>query len=396
MGRLAEQTRDGLLAQLPPPPFPLAAEEIPSHWPLSSMRKQIFRKGDWLFRKGDQADRMFYLHRGLLLLPEIRKHIRPGQVLGEMGLFSPRHERTASALCEEDVEVYTMGREEMVEFFRQDPSLALNLMQLSCTRFMENVRAETEAKERIRSELRIAHDIQVSMLPRAVPTLAADGAIEILAAMDPAKEVGGDFYDFFPVGGDKLCVLIGDASGKGVPAALFMSVGKALLKAEATRGLPPHEVLSRVNQLLCSENHLCMFATVACLMIEPARGAVEICNAGHNPPLLFNSRSKVRELEAPRGMALGVLDDVSYASCTLSLNPGDSIFLYTDGVTEAANPNQELFTQTRLEACLARLADQKLPDLIAAVKEEVADHADIEPQSDDITMVALRYRGHQG
>src|SRR5260221_11900995 len=231
----------------------------PFHWPLSSMRKELFRKGDCLFKHGDKADRMFYLHRGAVRLPEIKKTITAGQVIGELGLFSSRSERTASAFCEEDLEAYSISRNEVLRFFREDPALAIEMIQLTFNRVLETERAEAEARERLESELRIAREIQMSMLPQGLPSAALKNRVELAATMEPAREVGGDFYDYFIAGNNRLCVLIGDASGKGVPAALFVAVGKSLLKAEAGRGSRPHQIVSRVNRLLCEDNPLCMF-----------------------------------------------------------------------------------------------------------------------------------------
>src|SRR5215831_6689426 len=137
-----------------------------SPWPLATMHKEHFAKGEYLFRIGDQADKLFLIHKGQIRLPELDVVVQPGQILGEMGLFSPGRRRTASAVSEETVEAYTMGRDEVVQLFSLNPSLALELMQLSNKRFIQNLRAETEAKERIKSELRIAREIQTSMLPR--------------------------------------------------------------------------------------------------------------------------------------------------------------------------------------------------------------------------------------
>src|SRR6266852_3168180 len=156
--RPVEAEQDRVMALTPLPALGTSSGEAAFQWPLASMRKEIFRKGDCLFKVGDKADRMFYIHRGSIWFPEIKKRVSAGQVVGEIGIFSPRTERTASAICEEDLETYTLGREEVMELFRREPSLAISMIQLSFKRFIENVKAETEAKERIRSELRIAHD----------------------------------------------------------------------------------------------------------------------------------------------------------------------------------------------------------------------------------------------
>src|SRR5579859_4549449 len=268
-------------------------------WPFSAMRKEVFRKGECLFKLGDKADRMFYLHQGAVRLPEIKKTVTAGQVIGELGLFSPRSERTASAICEEDLEAYSIGRAEVLNFLREDPSLAIDMMQLTFKRLLENERAEVEARERLESELRIAREIQMSMLPQQLPAAVLRGQVAIGATIQPAKEVGGDFYDYFMIGINELCVLIGDASGKGVPAALFVAVGKSLLKAEANRGCRPHQIVARVNRLLCQHNSLCMFITLLCFTLNTRTGEGECCNAGHEHPLLCKGSGAVDLVELP-------------------------------------------------------------------------------------------------
>src|SRR5215471_1317253 len=222
-------------------PSAVPSAETAFHWPLARMKRELFRKGEYLFRAGDSADKLFYIARGALRLPEIKKRIPSGQVIGEMGIFSPGKTRTASAVCEEDVEAYTWTFTQVLDFFREDPGLALNLLQVSNKRFIENLKAETEASARIKSQLSVAREIQASMLPRTFPPFPERNEFEIYATMDAAEEVGGDFYDFFFAEKNKLCLIIGDVSGKGVPAALFMAISKALLKSEAMRGYGPGE-----------------------------------------------------------------------------------------------------------------------------------------------------------
>lgn len=387
--------RPGLPAAGMPPVWlePGRVEDGSLSWPLAAMRRESFAKGDVLFKAGDRADKMFYVIRGAIRLPELNVRVAAGQVIGEMGILSPLKQRTASAVCEEDLEAYTMDHPQVIQLFRQDPSLALNLVQLSFKRFIENSRAEAEAKERIRSELRIAHEIQTSMLPHAFPAFPERSEFETYAVMEPAREVGGDFYDFFTIGRHKVCVLVGDASGKGISAALFMAIAKALLKSEAQRGFSPARVLSRVNTLLCPDNRLCMFVTVCCLLLDTRTGELECCSGGHNLPVLCTGDGQVAFLDAPAGVALGVMAEARYCSRKVVLRPGDSVLLYTDGVTEAADPRQQLFSEQRLLACVARHGRQPVREIIAGVRAAVASHVLDEPQSDDLTMLVLRYKG---
>lgn len=365
-------------------------------WPLAYMKKETFKKGEVLFKKGDKADRMFYIKKGSLRLSELNIVITEGQVIGEMGIFSPFKERTASAVCEEDVEAYTMGREEVIKFFGSDPALALNLMQISIKRFIENLRKETEAKERIESELRIAREIQTSMLPRNFPPFPERSEFEIFALMDPAKEVGGDFYDFFFVDKDRLCFVIGDVSGKGVPAALFMAITKTLLKTEALRGLSPKEVMARVNNIICPDNQTCMFVTVFCVILDLRTGEVQFANGGHNPPLVCGGGRCFEFLNVPKGCVIGAMENSAIGTGSLKLGPGDVFFLYTDGVTEAMNPDNELYSEARLKEALAKLTEKSVTEIVNAVREEISRHARQAPQSDDITMLVLKYKGKGG
>ncbi len=374
-------------------------------WPISFMKKENFIKGDCIFKKGDTADRMFYVAKGTIKLPEFNKIIKPGDVIGEMGIFSPTKERTASAICEEDVEAFTMGKDEVIKFFGQDPSLAIELIQLSIKRFIENLKRETAARERIESELRIAQEIQASMLPMVFPDRKE---FELFAMMDPAKEVGGDFYDFFFVDEKRLCFVIGDVSGKGVPAALFMAISKTLIKNEAKRGLSTDEILTNVNNIMYPDNPTCQFVTVFCVILNIETGDLQFCNAGHNPPLVYD-RSKCINcldpmvgcdhkgcfnfLKVPGGFVMGVMQNTLSQNNRMKLNPGETIFLYTDGVTEAMDPDQQQFTEARLKKYLRDLQGNNLKDIITQIREEVRTFAHGAPQSDDITMLAVRYKG---
>jgi len=367
--------------------------ETKFNWPLAYMKKENFKKGDTLFKKGDKADKMFYIKKGSLKLVEINKLITEEEVIGEMGLFVPSRERMATAVSQGDLETYTMEKDDVINLFQKDSSLALKLLELTIKRYSENLKAETAARERIESELRIAHDIQNSMLPRIFPPFPERKEFDIFATMDPAKEVGGDFYDFFFIDNKKLCVIIGDVSGKGVPAALFMAISKTLFKTQALRGLPPREILTTVNDVLCLDNQMCMFVTVFCLILDTETGEVEYCNGGHNPPLLCTQNGCFEFINVPKGFVVGAMEHLQCEGKRLMLKPNDTIFLYTDGVTEAMNPKKELFSENRLKEGLELVKDNGLQDIVASMRREVSNHAQDEPQSDDITMLLLRYNG---
>lgn len=365
-------------------------------FPLPAMKKEIFKKGDVLFRAGDKADKMYYIARGCVKLMEIDKIVKEGDLIGEMGILSPFQERTASAVCEDELEAFTISREDVIRLFAQDSSLAFNLVHLCIKRFIENLRAETEAKERIQSELRIAHEIQASMLPRVFPPFPEREEFDIFAVMEPAKEVGGDFYDFFLVDGKYLCVLIGDVSGKGVPAALFMAISKTLLKTEAQRGLPPDEIFNRVNRALIPDNDALLFVTAFLIILDLATGEIRYANAGHPLPLIASGQGEFAFLEAPPGIVLGAVEAARFQMNKRTLEPGDVVVLYTDGITEAMNAGQELFSEGRLKSRLAGLADRGPERIVHDLREGVKVFVQGTAPSDDITVVALRLKKAAG
>lgn len=361
--------------------------------PLSYMTKESYHQGDVLFRAGDIADKMYYVAQGAIRLVELDKLVRIGGVIGEMGILSPFQTRMATAVCEEDLETYVISKADVINLFVQDAALAFDLVQLCIKRFTENLRAETEAKERMLSELRIAHDIQVSMLPRVFPPFPDRMEFELFATMEPAKEVGGDFFDFFLIDTDRLGLVIGDVSGKGIPAALFMAICKTLLKTEASRGIPPADVLDRVNQLLIPDNEMMMFVTVFLAVLNIQTGTLEFADGGHPAPLFAASSGEVSFLDVPAGSVLGVRDDVRFGTGSRSMAPGDVLFLYSDGVTEAMNRESELFSEKRLEGAIAESEDRGPDRLIPGIRERIRAFVGGAPQWDDITMVALKYVG---
>ena len=363
------------------------------NWPISFMKKETFKKGEVIFKMGDKADKMFYIKKGAIKLPEINKVVPEGEVIGEMGLFSPFKTRLVSAVCEEDLEVYTLDKDEVVSLAQKNCQVVIDLMQLSCRRFIENIKREVEAKERIKSELRIAHQIQTSMLPRNFPPFPDKKQFDIYAIMNPAKEVGGDFYDFFLIDDHRLCFLIGDVSGKGVPAALFMAISKALLKTEALRGISLDEVLTRVNNSLAPDNDNAMFVTVLCVLLDIQTGEITLSDGGHNLPLVGNSKDGFDYIELPKSMVIGVMENVNFQTKKMTLKPGDTIFLYTDGVTEAMNPEKELFSEERLRAEMINRKDKDIEEIIHSIREEIRIFAGYEQQSDDITMLAVTFKG---
>ena len=245
----------------------------------------------------------------------------------------------------------------------------------------------------LQKELDVARTIQETIVPRTFPPFPDRKEFEILAKMITAKEVGGDLYDFFMVDEDHFGFVIGDVSGKGVPAALFMAVSRTLLKATALKGLPPNECFQQVNRLLYLESVPSMFVTMFYGILNTKAGELEYCNGGHNPAFLIRKDGNVEPLEVKGGLILGAMEDFDYQSNNVKLNKGDSLFLYTDGVTEAMNPKNEEFEEKRLKSCLSKLNTTPLEGMIDSVIKEVFQFADGAPQADDITAMAVRYLG---
>jgi sigma-B regulation protein RsbU (phosphoserine phosphatase) len=243
----------------------------------------------------------------------------------------------------------------------------------------------------LQQELDIANVIQTSILPKTFPAFPNRKEFDIYAKMLPAKEVGGDLYDFFLIDKYRLGVVIGDVSGKGIAAALLMAVCKTLLKATAYKGIPADNILSEVNNILFEESPSNMFVTVFYGVLDTRSGAFEYSNGGHNSPYLISSDGKVQPLADIGGMLLGALKDMEYVSNVIMLKPGESLFFYTDGVTEAFNKDNEEFQESRLEQILDNKNSLNTNDLVHHVFENVQAFANGVEQSDDITCLALKY-----
>jgi len=258
--------------------------------------------------------------------------------------------------------------------------------------YISNLSKVTAEKERIGAELNVATNIQASMLPCLFPAFPEYDEFDIYASMQPAKEVGGDFYDLFFVNKDTLAVLVADVSGKGVPAALFMVIAKTLIKNNAQNGLSPKEVFDKVNNLLCANNKEGMFVTAFMGYLDIPSGKLTCVNAGHNPPLLLKD-NQFQWVKIKRGLVLGGMEDMRYKEETLTLEKDEMIFLYTDGVTEALNPENELFSEARLMEAANKSKGCGLKEFTVSVKTEIDAFARGAEQADDITMLAMKYKG---
>ncbi|MFO0698960.1 MAG: anti-sigma factor antagonist [Nitrospira sp.] len=249
------------------------------------------------------------------------------------------------------------------------------------------------AKTRMQEELNVGRDIQLSMLPRVFPAFPDRKEIELYAVLEPALEIGGDLYDFFLVDQHRLCFVIGDVSGNGVPAALFMAMTKIMVKTRAASDPSPASIVTHVNDALSAENDSCMFVTLYLGILNLRDGTLVTTNAGHNPPLLKRGNGAFEWLTAQDGPLVGPMAGIAFKESTIQLEPGDELFLYTDGVTEADNRRRELFGKDRLKMVLAQSRALSVVDRLGDVMQAVRAFAGDAPQADDITMLGLRYHG---
>ena len=242
------------------------------------------------------------------------------------------------------------------------------------------------------AELNVASNIQQNMLPCIFPAFPEHGELDIYATMTPAKEVGGDFYDFFLVDDDNLVMVIADVSGKGVPAALFMVIAKTLIKNCAQSGYSPKEILEKVNNQLCENNDAEMFVTVWLGKINLSTGKMQCANAGHEYPAIRRKDGQYELYHDRHGFVLAGMEDARYRQYELTLNPGDQLFVYTDGVTEATNAAQQLYGTDRLIAALNKQPASSPNETLAQVKADIDAFVGSAPQFDDITMLSFEMR----
>ena len=272
--------------------------------------------------------------------------------------------------------------EELMEYFAGLVSSAL-----------VRIRAHDAALERaqVQRDLDLAREMQQGLLPKEFPSRELAPGVEIFARLDPAKEVSGDLYDFFPIEAGKMCFVVGDVSGKGVAAGLFMAVTRTLIRATALPGRKPLEILQKVNAQLCAENPANLFVTMILGIVDTATGRMEYGQGGHNPPILIPVQGEPI-YEPSGGMPLGVFEEAKFGQRQLDLKTGETLLVYTDGVTEAMNPRRELFGETRLKEAVRGQAGLSAESLTQRVVGAVTRYASGAEPSDDITLLAIKHR----
>ena len=273
-----------------------------------------------------------------------------------------------------------------------DLARGFNKMQDDLKLYTENLKTVTADKERISAELNVATHIQADMLPRIFPPFPQKKEIDLYASMTPAKEVGGDFYDFFLIDDDHLALVMADVSGKGVPAALFMMVTKILINERTLSGDTPAEILSVVNDRICANNDADMFVTVWLGILEISTGKITAANAGHDDPAVYRAGGEFAIVKNRHGPVIGAMEGMVYHDFTIDLQPGDKLFLYTDGVPEATNADEKMFTLDGMLNVLNESRDLSPQEILGAVWDRVNAFVGDAPQFDDLTMLCIELK----
>ena len=290
----------------------------------------------------------------------------PGEKLGDISKFK---------------ELYDLGR-------------SIDTMEKDMVKNIENLTAITAEKERISTELTLANRLQSAMMPHIFPAFPYRPEFDVYASMDPAKEVGGDFYDFFLIDDDHLCLVVADVSGKGIPAALFMMASKIILQSCAMLGKSASETLTKTNEAICSNNQEEMFVTVWLGILEISTGKLTAANAGHEYPILKHRDGRFEVVKDRHGFVIGGLEGSVYTDYELQLEPGAKLFLYTDGLTEATNADKQMFGIERITKALNSDPEAEPIDVLANVRTAVNDFVKDAEQFDDLTMLCIEYRGN--
>jgi len=322
--------------------------------------------------------------------------IEEGSCFGELSIIDGRPV-SAYVVVDQPSTILTIHEKVFWERLIPQPGVARNLLNVLSERMRLNRDIIIErmkdklALEHLQKELSIATSIQMSMLPPGARLFPDRSEVQAYAIMEPAKNVGGDFYDAFFAGPTRLFVAVGDVSGKGVPAALFMARAITHMRMEAVRRRSPAAILEAVNRALSEGNDDGMFVTLFCGMLDTASGQFTFANAGHNPPLFLGLDGGADFMKVKKGILAGIMEDARYAEQTRQLAPGECVLLYTDGVTEAMNSRDEAYSEEALLDA-ARAAHGHDPrGIVDSIRASIAGFVQNAPQADDITMLAMRY-----
>jgi len=320
--------------------------------------------------------------------------IQPGECVGEMAIID-RQPASAYVIAQRPSRLLAIPEDKFWRLVSANPAVARNLLTMLSQRIRIRDQAALQRRHErlaLEKELKIARAIQASMLTTKFDLISQQG-IDLFAVMDPVKDIGGDFYDAFFITPDKLFICVGDVVGKGMPAALFMVQSITRIRMEAMRDPTPHLILERVNQGLYENNDSGMFVTLFCGVLDTATGELAYANGGHNPPLSDAETGTFEFIDMPDGLIVGFFDSPHFESARITLQPGQSLVAYTDGVTEAMSAAGEFFCEARLQTVLNDHVGADAKKLIQAVRSAVYAFTGNAHPPDDFTLLALRYFG---
>lgn len=386
---------------------------------LDQLPMREYKKGDYLFYAGEDGDSLFLVKSGRLEIvlaggtndEMLLRVCGPGDYVGEMSLIMPEGKRTASVRVKQDARVLVMSRDKFTEALECWPQIAYSMVEIMSERLdtsnetafndlvaknqaLQNAYDELRVaqqqlieKERMERELQVAADIQRSILPDVLPK--AKG-FSFGAHILPARQVGGDLYDIFPLDDDRVGILIGDVADKGIPSALFMARAHALVMAEADTGISAGEVLRLVNGHITRLQKSTQFVTVLYGILDTKTRLFSYARAGHEPPLILRPDGSVERIPHSPGMALGLWEDITLDERTIELLPGDTLILYTDGMTDCRNPKGEPFGLERIKSTLGGLTNLTAQEMCDNLLKALQLYQDGCKQDDDVTLVAAK------
>jgi sigma-B regulation protein RsbU (phosphoserine phosphatase) len=398
-----------LFQNIPKPDLVKMVDELPI---------ETYRPRDYLFRDGDPGENLYVVIEGALEIvlaadsPDemLLKTCGPGEYVGEMGLILADGKRTATVRAKTETRTWVMSRAKFVQILQRWPVIAYAMVDILSQRldatndatfrdlteknhalqkaYDELKEAQTQLieKERLERELKVAADIQLSILPDVLPSVSG---FDFGARILPARQVGGDFYDAFAIDDTHIGVVIGDVADKGVPSALFMARSHALIMAEADKGITPGEVLQMVNRHITRLDKSAQFVTALYGILDLETGEFDYARAGHEPPLILNPDGSVQRIPHSPGMSLGLWDVITLDERKVMLEPGSTLILFTDGMTDCRDPKGVSFGLDHIKSTLSGMT--KLPGQQVCDKlfNTLMDYQNGSPQDDDVTLVAI-------
>ncbi len=347
--------------------------------------------GSVIFHAGDFSDRMYIVIEGVVRLTQDGNEIdvmTAGDLFGEMGMVENRP-RNGTVTAVTDCALMPIDRLHFAALVRQHPGFSTRVMAIISSRLSRRTESEVTRRS-LERELEIGHKMQLSLLPQKTPQFAG---WQFATHYDSAWRVGGDFYDFIWRDDDpqRVVLVIGDVTGKGVPAALYMAVARTLIRAETGKGQSPAQVMQRVNELILSDNRSPLFLSVLYALLDLETGLLTYASAGHNAPLCLRRADGVVEELPAQGYLLGAFSGVTFSEEETVLAEGDALVLYTDGVSEARDAEGRFFGEERLQAALAAASDGSAKEIVAGVVTAVESFTGSVPQADDLTLLVAKH-----